>query len=133
MNISERNAAAYVDAMTAVHLLTPAGETGMPPFFYDRAIAPGSWVVPAVLDADIVLTANTVALPPHEPEGKSYERVFNLGDIGGIVSHISQKLTFKTGDIIVLRSLGLALGHPQIDTSLQAGLNGATVLDIRLK
>lgn len=133
MNISPENAPAYIDAMSIVHLLTPTADADIPAFFCDRAISPGQWLMPPDYDSDIAVTAHVVPLPPAPPQSRDFETMIGLGDVPHIVSTLSQKLTFKTGDIIVFRDRGIAMGHPQIDTSLDAQLNGTTVLNIRLK
>lgn len=133
MNISPENAAAYIDAMSIVHLLTPAADTDIPAFFCDRSISPGQWLIPPDYDSDIAVTAHVLPLPPAPPQSRNFETMTSLGDVPCIVSMLSKKLTFKTGDIIVLRDRGISLGHPQIDTSLDAQLNGTTVISIRMK
>lgn len=132
MCISRRNAESYFNAFSAVHLMSPAVPDGFPPYFHDRAMAPGTWVDKEDAGTEMSLS---VSVSGSEGELLSAIRTFDLDslDIPGMIAAISERLTFKTGDVIVLADTAIDLGHPVLDTHIEASLNQKLLLDLKIK
>jgi len=134
-NISLKNARNYIDAVSAVHLLVPVEENEVPPFFCDRAISPGIWhdVNGFEAGSPVSLAVRICALPPQDSPARVLQSSFSIDAAPQIISRISRRLTFKTGDIIVLAHAAVKLGEPVIDTSVDIEVAGKPTLSIRCK
>ncbi|MDE6134902.1 MAG: hypothetical protein K2F79_04945 [Muribaculaceae bacterium] len=132
-----RNPQDYYDAVGAVHVLIPASPSvapGMPPLAMDRALAPGAWQ--PVENGTVEMTVRRSVLWGDDPEAETLIAAdFSLLTLAAdeVVRHISEYVTFRTGDIIIFADAAAHLGTPLIDTRVQAWINGDISLDIRIK
>lgn len=136
-HIPEKFAGRYFDAVSAVHRIVPAPETDaavVPPFFRDRAFAPGKWIPLDGSDGDFALS---VCRRSHDGATVTdeYHAVFSPDALGGarIVAWLSEYMTLKTGDIVVLADTSVALGVPVINSCVEAKINNMPSLSVRIK
>lgn len=129
-HIPAAHALSYVDGMTLL-LLHRCKESSLVPWgACDRAFAPGRW-----LDFDGSGTELAVSVEElYSGEVVVQKTIAWHPDALAATIHIlSQKMTFKTGDLIVFRSPGLELPPPRPDTRVKGRMGAETVLDVKLK
>ena len=137
LHIPVVHASRHYDAIAAVHLLTPAHPASdcMPPLFRDRAVAPGEWV--QVEQAGNEFTLNVTRRPLRGDESVSLDGEIAVCldklRLNEIVSYVSQSMTLKNGDIIILRDAAVELGAPVPNTTVVATFSDIPSLSVRIK
>ena len=131
------NFASYFDAVTLFHYLKPAEQDlpqWLPPYVADRTFSPGTWQ-PLPDDGIISAQVSRKPLPGHH--GQTVAEQFRVSlqelDPEGLIRDLSRQITLKTGDILIFPDAGTRLRQAELDSGICADLNGAQVLDIRLK
>lgn len=124
LNIQNKFASRYYDAVAAVHLLSPR-----PPFpensvvhtSFDGAFAIGEWLdIPDSDGCSLEVDSDTVTTDDFKSASAN------------VIASISKFMTLKNGDIIAFRNLAI-VHDAVINSVVKASLNGSPSLNFRLK
>ena len=137
LHIPVAHASRHYDAVAAVHLLVPASPATdcLPPLFRDRAVAPGEWVLLEQTGTEFTLGVSRRPLRGDDAAAMDAGVTVSLGSLrlNAIVSHLSQTMTLKNGDMIILRDAAVELGEPVANTAVAATLSDIPSLSVRIK
>ncbi len=130
----------YYTSLCAMHVLRPTATNivaaGLPPYMLDRTFSPGEWIDISEKTADDSITMNV-----RRTRIGSTENITDSGATFSIdslaidrtIEHLSQLITFKTGDILVFADHAVNLDSPLVDTAVSADINTTPSLSIRIK
>lgn len=138
LHIPVAHSSRHYDAVAAVHLLTPVHPVVsdcLPPLFRDRAVAPGEWVPVEQTGNEFNMNVTRRPLRGDESVSLDGEIAVCLDKLrlNEIVSYVSQSMTLKNGDIIILRDAAVELGAPVPNTTVAATFSDIPSLSIRIK
>lgn len=135
LNVPERAARSYYDAITAVHVLIPAPGNPLGPELVamtDRAFAPGTWLpldpaTPATSRIDLAVESKG----PGDAEPESASVSFSLASLGAdrAIASLSRLATVKMGDILLFRHISLPSG-PALCPDGDGGFHGLIAASI---
>mgnify|MGYP002559632809 CR=1 FL=1 len=137
LHIPVAHASRHYDAVAAIHMLAPVRQSPdcLPPLFRDRAVAPGEWVPVEQTGNEFTLNVTRRPLRGDESVSLDGEIAVSLDRlrIDEIVSYLSQTMTLKNGDMIILRDASVELGAPVPNTVVSAYVSGFSSLSVRIK
>ena len=140
--IRARQARAYFDAVSVMHILRPRPGTppfddiDIPPYILDRTFAPGSWTELGDTADDTPFSMKlTRSLLKTDEVTEESEVSFTISSLQACraVELLSRMATFKTGDIIIFTDAATPPRSPELDSRVRCSLNGTENLSIRLK
>lgn len=137
MAIGRKQAHGYRDSITLFHMMTPVHEEAwpVPVLALDRTFSPGNWLK---LDADNAHVYNVRArrsMLASQDSTDFPECNFSLDSlqVDRVIHELSQNITFKMGDLLLFPQSGIPLGHPVLDSAVEAEMDSSPVIKIKIK
>lgn len=136
-------ARAYFDSLACFHLLIPApgkAPAGIPYALIDRTFSPGTWqpLEPAADSATRTLEVRRTPISSRKADASQIielEKEFSIDSLRAAetIARVSRYCTLKTGDVFIFADAAAELGHPVLDTTVEAGIDACASLSVRIK
>lgn len=136
MHIAAGNVIRHCDSMTALLVTSPAVPfAGIPDGLIDRSFSPGKnmELTPGTYEADHELAVKTSRIGGSTLCEKSLRFSFAALEADKAIAQLSQWCTLRTGDLIVFADAAVDLGTPVLNTAATVCLDGAEILNVRIK